>query len=452
MLKEYDPVSVKLSGSYIPMTDLEGSSESDDEFNVVSERRPIHSRKEEEESILGTSPVGTEKWRNLFAYWMLGLTNNFAYVIMLSAAHDILSKDFHGGGDDPGNGTASNGSNPRDCNTMSTGTILLADIIPSLIIKAIVPFITFGSHHQRITVVVIACSISFILVGAAVNEVMAIIGVACASLSSGLGEVTFLPYTSNFHRNTVSAWSSGTGGAGVFGALSYAGLTAIGLTPRATVFSMLVVPIIMSLNFWVVLEHPRGKRCCSRNHSYSQELQLEHLESSLTLKEKFRYVPRLLKFMIPLGIVYIGEYLINQGLMELVYFPSLSWLDHHEQYRWYQVIYQVGVMISRSSVHCFQIHHIWITSVLQWVNVILFLSTAITAWIGSIWVVFILIIWEGLLGGAAYVNTFYRIAMEVPQSHKHFAMSITTLADTTGIAIAGVIAIPVHNLICDLPL
>jgi len=45
--------------------------------------------------------------RDLIAFWLLGLTNNFAYVIMLSAAHDILSQH------DPG---------------LGTGIILLADV------------------------------------------------------------------------------------------------------------------------------------------------------------------------------------------------------------------------------------------------------------------------------------------------------------------------------------
>ena len=35
-----------------------------------------------------------ERTRNLIAYWFLGLCNNYAFVIMLSAAHDILSNDF----------------------------------------------------------------------------------------------------------------------------------------------------------------------------------------------------------------------------------------------------------------------------------------------------------------------------------------------------------------------
>lgn len=31
-------------------------------------------------------------WRDLTAYWILGLCNNYGYVVMLSAAHDIIAR------------------------------------------------------------------------------------------------------------------------------------------------------------------------------------------------------------------------------------------------------------------------------------------------------------------------------------------------------------------------
>ncbi|KAF7384717.1 hypothetical protein HZH68_014329 [Vespula germanica] len=82
------------------------------------------------------------KWRNLVAFWILGMCNNYGYIVMLSAAHDILESRF---------GTlnttiASNGTNTnneRSCNGMSTGAILLADILPCLVIKIIAPFLPF---------------------------------------------------------------------------------------------------------------------------------------------------------------------------------------------------------------------------------------------------------------------------------------------------------------------
>lgn len=36
----------------------------------------------------------TARWRDLLAFWLLGLCNNYGYVVMLSAAHDILTRDF----------------------------------------------------------------------------------------------------------------------------------------------------------------------------------------------------------------------------------------------------------------------------------------------------------------------------------------------------------------------
>lgn len=35
---------------------------------------------------------GKGAWRDLTAYWIFGLCNNFGYVVMLTAAHDILDE------------------------------------------------------------------------------------------------------------------------------------------------------------------------------------------------------------------------------------------------------------------------------------------------------------------------------------------------------------------------
>jgi hypothetical protein len=48
-----------------------------------SELTPLQSHREQ------------RNYGNLVAYWILGLCNNFGYVVMLSAAHDILSENFN---------------------------------------------------------------------------------------------------------------------------------------------------------------------------------------------------------------------------------------------------------------------------------------------------------------------------------------------------------------------
>ena len=42
---------------------------------------------------VGAGEVVSETRRNLVGFWLLGLFNNFAYVIMLSAAHDLLREN-----------------------------------------------------------------------------------------------------------------------------------------------------------------------------------------------------------------------------------------------------------------------------------------------------------------------------------------------------------------------
>lgn len=32
------------------------------------------------------------KWRDLTSFWILGMCNNYGYVVMLAAAHDIISR------------------------------------------------------------------------------------------------------------------------------------------------------------------------------------------------------------------------------------------------------------------------------------------------------------------------------------------------------------------------
>ncbi|XP_037957030.1 battenin [Teleopsis dalmanni] len=380
-------------------------------------------------------------WRDLTAYWILGLCNNYGYVVMLSAAHDIISQ-FHDKTDDDDE-TVSNG---RNCHIVSTGAILLADILPSLFVKIIMPFIPFWVNLRIATAVGLSAA-GFLLVGFAEAEWMALLGVIVTSASSGIGETTFLAYSSLFDKNVVSTWSSGTGGAGVIGSLSYAMLRGLGVSARDTMLIMLIFPVIEALSFWMLLRKPiilPVTTVESTEELIADEPPLEGF------KEKIMYIKHLVKYMVPLALVYFFEYFINQGLFELVFFDN-TFLDKDAQYRWLNVDYQIGVFISRSSVNLFQLNKIWLMSVFQFVNVVYFLTEVIYFYTPNIWIVFVIVLWEGLLGGGAYVNTFYRMSKEISPGRRQFAMSMVVQSDSYGIALAGFLAIPVHNAICSLP-
>lgn len=130
------------------------------------------------------------------------------------------------------------------------------------------------------------------------------------------------------YRTVVSAWSSGTGGAGIIGSLSYAGLIAVGLSPTITTLLMLSVPLLEGAAFWIILRNPSNipkntssDKLTSACSSVESQIDVECGNKKagkmepFTLMDKIRYIPQLFKYMIPIMMVYFLEYFINQGLV-----------------------------------------------------------------------------------------------------------------------------------------
>ncbi|XP_044590891.1 battenin [Cotesia glomerata] len=385
-----------------------------------------------------------KRWRNFIAFWLIGLCNNYGYVVMLSAAHDILKEKFS----PPDSVETSNDitiENPRGCNQVSTGAILLADILPCVIVKLTVPFLPFHVN-VRVAICVISQVLGFLAVAFGTTPWITILGVVLTSFSSGLGEITILSHSHKYGRSSIAAWSSGTGGAGVAGASSYVGFRLI-MSTETTLLVMLVVPIAEAIAFWVIMTPPNEKTVLKYGLSSQDEI---IKAPKKTIREKVALVPGLMPYLIPLFLVYLFEYYINQGLHELIQFDGI-WLNHAEQYRWYQADYQIGVFISRSSATFFTCKKIWLMALLQLINIVIFTTEAIYFYIPNIWIVLVITFWEGLLGGAAYVNTFYNMGETIPDRDLKDSLGIVSMADSLGIALAGTLALPVHTAICKLP-
>ncbi|XP_051571336.1 battenin-like isoform X2 [Myxocyprinus asiaticus] len=433
--------------------------------------------------VIADSEGRCRKWRNCIGFWLLGLCNNFAYVVMLSAALDILKKQESQNTTVPTlapdlNNVDIRNSSRYDCNPVSTAAVLLADILPTLVIKFTAPFyIHKVPYGFRVLVCFSMAVVSFLMVSFSSTILMSIFGVVFASVSSGLGELSFLSLSVFFSRDVLSGWGSGTGAAGVAGAILYSAFTQAGLTPQVTLWIMLVVPVILAVSYFFVLVFPTSFpqwRRSEDDHSPStvensqerrpiiveeagpdddyektQEEQEDSLFIPLTLSDKIYIIKGLLRFVLPLGVVYFAEYFINQGLLELLYFPD-SCFSHAEQYRWYQTLYQIGVFISRTSLFCFKIRKILLLSLLQCVNAVLLGVAVYYQFLPNPWVVFIIVLYEGLLGGAAYVNTFYFISKETADHEREFAMAAASVGDSLGIALSAAATFPVHHYFCSL--
>lgn len=111
-----------------------------------------------------------------------------------------------------------------------------------------------------------------------------------------------------------------------------------GLTPKTTLLLMLIAPVLEGLAFWGILRHNNhiyvdenegsaSKRTSSvtnggssgqiseKSEDMEQSSTTGELEPLTGFKSKMRYVPKLLIYMVPLTLVYLLEYFINQGLV-----------------------------------------------------------------------------------------------------------------------------------------
>lgn len=139
-----------------------------------------------------------------------------------------------------------------------------------------------------------------------------------------------------FVRNVISAWSSGTGAAGVAGALTYSALILMRFSPKSTLLLMLIVPLLQLVTFCFIVREPNRpwttlsvtSSTTSLIEHANYERGVTHSEPQLSFAHKLRYFPNLLKFILPLFTVYFCEYLINQGLVSKQAFESSDMIDN----------------------------------------------------------------------------------------------------------------------------
>lgn len=165
------------------------------------------------------------------------------------------------------------------------------------------------------------------------------------------------------------------------------------------------------------------------------------------------FVCRLANFipsMLPLLLVYIAEYTINQGVSPTLLFPLAATPFRHFRafYPTYNAIYQIGVFISRSSTPFYRVHYLYLPSFLQIANLIILTMHAIFDFIPNVYIIFVIIFWEGLLGGLVYVNTFAEILDRVPEEDREFSLGATSVSDSGGICIAGFLSMALEVALC----
>lgn len=331
-------------------------------------------------------------------------------------------------------------------------------------------------------------------------------GVILASLSSGGGELSFLGLTHFYGHMSLAAWGSGTGAAGIVGAGLYVLFTdAFNLSVQDSLFASAFLPIIMIIAFFAVLPMGplrEGKTLKGYDPVPGRDRDVEQNDNDVYEydhddRERIEGVPPanaassllapgpgvastaiskrngsggdlngtgtsqfannlrraralFIPYMLPLFLVYVAEYTINQGIAPVLLFPveESPFNELRDFYPMYGFLYQLGVFVSRTSIAWVRVRQLYLPSFLQVGNVVLLALHALFDFLPNVYVVFLVVFWEGLLGGAVYINTFADIMEEVPPADREFSLSATSVSDSAGICVAGFLGMAMEVWLC----
>ncbi|ORX39157.1 batten's disease protein Cln3 [Kockovaella imperatae] len=431
-------------------------------------------------------------WTRLFVSFMtFGLLNNVLYVIILSAALDLVPS------------------------TTPKGVVAFFNIFPALLAKVFWPILSRGTirYARRVCLCTVCSWLGIAIIAFSSSVKPRLFGISLASLSSGLGELTFLQLsttlpTPSSSRTALGAWSSGTGFAGIAGAGLWWLLRGLGVKGGLGLSSLL--PLFFPLTYFVLLPsfslldedagavyQPVPTDVGDSESTVSTYQPSEHPATSSSKKHKIQLTtmdkinlikPLVLRFMLPLCIVYIEEYVINSGVAPTLVFPlpttglwSILFKSARDYYPFWSLTYQTFVFISRSSLSLglppLPRRLLPLPAIVQ-CGVLSLLSLQASKFVFSspeytppavpplqgsdrtISFVFVLICLEGLCGGAAYVNTFYHVGREGEDGgeglqgirqkmEKEFRIGATGASDSLGILFASLISMPFELALCD---
>ncbi|EAU83977.1 BTN1 [Coprinopsis cinerea okayama7 len=426
-----------------------------------------------------------------FSFFLFGLINNVLYVIILSAALDLVPPQT-----------------PK-------GIIAFCNITPSLIAKVAWPYLLKGriQYARRLVGCCILSCLGMLVVAIFEGLYPRLLGICFASFSSGLGELTFLQLSTTYSPpyvagHAVGYFASGTGAAGLVGAFLWWEVRGLGV--RLGVGMSAVMPIIIPLTYFFLLPHSSAFLHAITPTIYDEAFSPAPALSALpytpvalddedgeeegthapgpnksihlTINDKIRLVkPLLLKYMLPLFAVYLFEYTINQGVSPTLLYnipdPEKHWFlskvitSLRDYYPLWQLVYQTFVFFSRSTISlgipALPARFLALPSIVQG---ILFVTLTYEAAVGffppqedetrSITFVFLLICLEGICGGLAYVNVFYHINHEPPEpstrnndieltrQEREFKIGSIGFSDSTGILLASILAVPTEIQLC----
>ena len=316
------------------------------------------------------------------------------------------------------------------------------------------------------------------------------------------GEATFLGYIRTFPEDYVSGWSSGTGFAGVFGASLSLIFKLINENFDLKNLYLIISPITILFFFAFYITFKIKKNIDDKNSSTSEKEDKDNenkdnednkdndnedneenngvIEGRESLPERlsdlinnkkniatdvsknkkmsienfivtFKYGKR---YILNMFIVFYLEYTVCSGLCERAnyfgYIDSKNMFFEKAQYETFLLCYQIGVVISRSSLFIFKyLTFIELLNIFQLVNFIFWFIEAKINIISNQWLCFATLIFLGLCGGGVYVGCYYFILNDnkIPPENKELCLNICTIFVDSGILLSSITCVILDNTI-----
>ena len=309
-----------------------------------------------------------------------------------------------------------------------------------------------------------------------------------------LGEATFLGYIRTFPEDYISGWSCGTGIAGVAAALLSLTFKLIGESFDLKYLYIIVAPVSILFFFAYFITHKIKTNIDAKlvkeeenteNVDNSNEIEIErktgdtlnnmnqipnrptellqkntysNKATDVSLNEElscknfvlgFKYGRR---YIINMFIVYFLEYTVCTGFCERAnyfgYVDSKGTFYEKAQYETFLLFYQIGVVLSRSSLFIFKyLKFVEILNIIQFCNFVFWFLEALLGIVSNQIVCFITLILLGLCGGGVYVGCFYFVLndIRIPPQYKELVLNIATLFNDMGVLLSSILCVIFDN-------
>lgn len=401
-------------------------------------------------------------------YFLLGTINNLIYVVILSSAESI-AKSFN--------------------SLQYIGVIAWSNVFAGIIVRIINTLYWLDtSHNKRILLCSIVNGISLLCLSISIhiNFISCVVCITMLGCCSSLGESVILGHMKHTDPVYVGSWSSGTGMAGLVGTLIYLLLHSIIQLNNDIVYLILFPTSIIYYIAWyyvykqhsVTINNNMNTNSITlntneyddydNNNNISKYTQLstpnsrsritsttDSNDSSTSTEQCSNYDILIysLNGAIQLALVYFFEYVVSiefasrSNRIDNTNSKTHTWLLLNA-YEVLQFCYQLGVLIARSSISIIQIQRIYILTILQCINFIIW-YTQIVYFYMNIYIQLVCMIYVGLLGGAMYVNTFNNILRDTKLSDNQRELSVnyTQISINIGIVLSSVFDVVFEQLV-----